>query len=1274
MSPAGQRLWSSIAAARRQVRRDGLVAAAGVVAAVIPAILVVAWTLGATPAWLAPSPAPLILVGLALVIACGVAAWAIRRWVLSVDDLVVASAAEARRGLPAGSVRCVLELSRALPAGASPSLYGRAESDLARQLAGATTVDLSGSVGELARRRRMRCLVAFGGLGLLAAVLGFVSPERSRMGWSALVSPVAHLSPPPMPALVVEPGDVELPRGANLDVAIQAPGRREVTLRWRAAGDVSRQRRLSVDEDRASTRLSAIDAEMVYWVIAPDGAVSDTFRVTPLDPLLFSDLVVDVIYPSYLGREPERFEDEVPPLEIPAGTELHFRGRATRQLEEAALRRADGSTRVDFEVTGNRFSGRWTPRASGAYAWALADRNGGIPAATPPPLELTVVPDNAPSVEITFPGPDTLLGPEMRQAVVADARDDHGLYSATLVSWRVSALGGRDEPIEQRVDLQGDADRAILRTIIDARERRLLPGDELHYFVRVVDASPMRQVGESETHVLRLPSMEELRRRADEQAESLVEDASELARTAREMEENTRDLARQTARTAQGGSSGQASGSRSRGGNPGGQKGGEGSLDYEQREQARHALAQQEAMIERVERMRERTQALQRAMEAAGLQDPALQGRLSELQQLYDQILTPELKEKMEQLRNSIDEMDPEEAQQALEQLAEQQEELRRQIDQSLELLRRAALEQQMNAAAREAQELAAQQEALAEAMSQEEQPSPERAQQQQELMQRASKLQELMQKLQQQLSRQGEEKTAGMAGDAAEEMDSARQSMQRASQQAQNQQGQEAGQSGKQAAQQLEQVAQSLESARESMAEGWRNETREAVEQAANDALELAQRQQELLEQMRQAQQGGQLDQSLPQPQPGQQQEGQDQGGQGAQQGQQGQQGQQSGQQGGDQGQQGQQGQGQQGEGQQGGGEQGQGQQGQGQSGQSGNKSQSGEQGQSQGQQGQQGQPGGGQQGGSQQGGSTSQMQTMRQQQAALQQSLEALGRNLAEAGRRSAMVNPDVGAALSRAMLSMQQTLEAMQGQDGRQGMPTEQARQTVEALNRLALELLENGEEIEKSQSGTGVQQALEQLAELAKQQGSLNGQANSLLPMGLGPQAMADRMERMAREQRDLAKKLGGLNDMVGGQDDVFGQLDELAREAEAIAQDLSGGRLSPELLARQERLFHRLLDAGRTLEREEYTDERVGERAGNVGVSQAPPLDAELLYGGPRYPVPDAEALRDLPPAYRRLILEYFDRLNRQSASDPAASGAGADAAGGNRPRGQNQNR
>ncbi|MEJ2371682.1 MAG: hypothetical protein P8Y07_12645, partial [Gemmatimonadales bacterium] len=43
--------------------------------------------------------------------------------------------------------------------------------------------------------------------------------------------------------------------------------------------------------------------------------------------------------------------------------------------------------------------------------------------------------------------------------------------------------------------------------------------------------------------------------------------------------------------------------------------------------------------------------------------------------------------------------------------------------------------------------------------------------------------------------------------------------------------------------------------------------------------------------------------------------------------------------------------------------------------------------------------------------------------------------------------------------------------------------------------------------------------------------------------------------------------------------------------------------------------------------------------------EVPRLDPAVL-AGPRYPHPDEAVLRELPPSYRWMILDYFDRLNR----------------------------
>lgn len=1267
MSPAGSRLSGLVQAALRGVRRDAWGAVVSVLAMVVLATLLVAWLLGTLEAWAAPSAAPLLAVLAAAAAAAGAGVWGVRRWVRSADERRVAAAAEARFGLDAGSLQGLLELGRGLPEGVSAGLYRRAESRLAQRLEGMRPDELGGDLGDGLRLRRRRATA--GAVGLLGAalLLGFLSPERSRAGWVPLLHPVEHLSPPPLPPLRVLPGDTAVTRGDGLEVAIQAPGRSSVVLHWKMEGDVARRRTLGMADDAVATRLSRIDAPLQYWVDAPDGASSDTFRVTPLDALLVADLTVDVRYPGYLHRTPERFRGEVPPLEIPAGTELVIRGRTTRPLSAAALARDDGRTRVDLVTEGETFTGRWTPVAGGSYAWELADAEGGRSPAPPPSLALVVVADAAPQVQITAPARDMVFGPDLRLAVSADARDDHGVRSAALVSWTIRASGERSAPVVQAIPLGAEADRFLLDALLDGDGRGLLPGDTLRYLVRVVDNSPAAQVGVSRSYAVRIPGMAEMRELADDEAGAMLQDASTLTKNASQLEQSTKDLARRAA----GGAGRRSASSASPGGQPGG-RASQGQMDFQDAEKARQILERQEDMVRQVEAMRDRTEMLQRAMEAAGLNDPQLQQRMRELRELYDQILTPELKQKLEDLRRALGELDPEQVQRALEQLAEQQADFRERLEQSMELLKRAAAEQQMNALAQEARELAAQQKALAEAMREEGTVSRQRAEQQRRLSERADSLKSELESLRKQLAEQGESQAAEQTREAAGKVEQAQGGMRDAADMAEA----AAGESSE--AQPGEEEPKAGEPQPQSPPTPPQFGMPKPQIHIGTDKKK------------------GQNMPSPGKPQPQQgaageksQEGGKDAAGQQGQQAQpqQGQPGQQQGQQSGQQGQKGQSG----------------GKQGAGSEGQQGQRSGGGQRGQKPGQGGAQAAQAGEQaaaqldaaarqldaarqsmaqgwkqevqetvqqatgdalslaerqsallqqmQQAQRQGGQPSpeQLSQMRAEQGALKQGLEAMGRNLSEAGQRSALLNRDVGSALGRSMLSMQQTLDALAGKDGQGRMPVEEAQQTVDALNRLALELLQNGEQIEQAQSGTGMQEALQQMAELGKQQGALNGQSGSLLSMGLSPQSLAQQLQQLAAQQAEIAKRLGGMNDALGGQESLLGRLDALSKEADALARELEGGRLTPELRARQERLFHRLLDAGRTLERDDVSEQRTAERPGEVPPSRARALDPALLESGPRFRPPTPEQLRALPAAYRKLILEYFDRLNRSEA-------------------------
>src|SRR5207245_354991 len=120
-------------------------------------------------------------------------------------------------------------------------------------------------------------------------------------------------------------------------------------------------------------------------------------------------------------------------------------GSASVPLARAAWRRGD--VRVPLGVAHSAFSGLLTPRGSGAWLLDLATADGAPLEGDAPELRLTVVPDSAPVVAVPVPGRDTTLPLSLRQPLVIDARDDHGLTRLEVVSWRVSQTGKVGEAV-----------------------------------------------------------------------------------------------------------------------------------------------------------------------------------------------------------------------------------------------------------------------------------------------------------------------------------------------------------------------------------------------------------------------------------------------------------------------------------------------------------------------------------------------------------------------------------------------------------------------------------------------------------------------------------------------------------------------------------------------------------------------------------------------------------------------------------------------------------
>ena len=265
------------------------------------------------------------------------------------------------------------------------------------------------------------------------------------------------------------------------------------------------------------------------------------------------------------------------------------------------------------------------------------------------------------------------------------------------------------------------------------------------------------------------------------------------------------------------------------------------------------------------------------------------------------------------------------------------------------------------------------------------------------------------------------------------------------------------------------------------------------------------------------------------------------------------------------------------------------------------------------------------------------------RGEQAAIREGVDRVLQRLQSAAGKNALVTPRMGASLGLARLRMNEALDRLQRATPNPTDAGELAAQAVDGLNAMAHALLQSSQEVAGSQSGSGLAEALAQLAEMAQQQSQMNGQAGGMLPlMPFGGEGLMQELRALAERQRRLGEEL----ERLGAQGDVGGA-DQLGEEARALARELEAGQLDRRTIERQEQLFRRLLDAGRTLRGEEEDDqkERASETARPDNVRLPPALRPGVTGPGPRFAYPTWEALQRLSPEERRLILDYFRRLN-----------------------------
>jgi hypothetical protein len=243
-----------------------------------------------------------------------------------------------------------------------------------------------------------------------------------------------------------------------------------------------------------------------------------------------------------------------------------------------------------------------------------------------------------------------------------------------------------------------------------------------------------------------------------------------------------------------------------------------------------------------------------------------------------------------------------------------------------------------------------------------------------------------------------------------------------------------------------------------------------------------------------------------------------------------------------------------------------------------------------------------------------------------------------------KSLYVTPKIGKGLAKALKQMENAQKSFVRGDANVVM----VKEAMKELNLVALDILQSLKKAAEGGSSTGMDQFMQNLSDIAQGQLSLNQSLSNFFPIPLGgltTEQMAQ-MRRLAGKQRELREAMEALRSEagIGKFQDL---LDKMVDEMKKVEEELYQYKIDRELIERQRMIISRLLDAQKSIRKEDYHKERKSKPGKDFVVRELPrSLPEELGKDQLRELI--QRALREpYPKAYELYIREYFKALLRE---------------------------
>jgi len=241
---------------------------------------------------------------------------------------------------------------------------------------------------------------------------------------------------------------------------------------------------------------------------------------------------------------------------------------------------------------------------------------------------------------------------------------------------------------------------------------------------------------------------------------------------------------------------------------------------------------------------------------------------------------------------------------------------------------------------------------------------------------------------------------------------------------------------------------------------------------------------------------------------------------------------------------------------------------------------------------------------------------------------------------------ITPEIGKMLGRAILDMNKSIGSLEQKQ----ISTAKKHQTkaTETLNDAAYVLLDAMSQMNSSGSASGMEQFMEQMAQMSQRQQGVNQGTMQMGQMGMmAQQAMMQQlMQQQQALQQSLEELLGNNPGKKGG------GLEKARQDMEEVIKDFKKRKVDQRTIDRQEKILSRMLDSQRSMTQRDLSKKRKSKESEEflyIGPDGLP-----LDYGERKLILMEAmeQALQEgYSQDYNKMIREYFQSLQEQMEAE-----------------------